>query len=246
MNEIFLIKTFPRKIYKPAITSTSHAQERAGTIVGGNAGADYCRKYLVSPKKNGIPNMKRIILSLSLLVSLFIFSCSPPIPTQPEIVVEPSAEPEVEVPASEPTTEETTTSLNLSCTLTADCEAGKQCINGQCGTIEVLYDTNCASKCNFEEIIISTSDGETYTLGKGQGSYTAAGAIEWKLLSVPDYCPMELVVVPLKIIAKNYGKVVGEYALTLQEGETSKQIVHPAIPSLEFTVTVDKVKESCS
>lgn len=191
--------------------------------------------------------MKKIIVSLIFLVVIFILSCSPSIPTQPTLVVEPSTEPEAqaEVPAAEPTIEEPAISVNLSCTLTADCEEGKQCIDGQCGTVEALYTTDCASTCNFEEIIISTSDGETYTLGKGQGSYTAAGALEWKLLSVPDYCPMEQVLVPIRIIAKNYGKIVGEYALTLREGETSEQIIHPAIPSIEFTVKVDKVKETC-
>ncbi len=194
--------------------------------------------------------MKKTIIVLSLLVSIFIFSCSPSIPTQPTVVVEPSAEPEVrvEAPAAEPPAEESAPAApaNISCTLTADCEDGKQCINGQCGTIESMYNTNCASKCNFEEVVVSTSDGETYTLGKGQGSYTAAGAIEWKLLSVPNYCPMENVIVPIRFIAKNYGRIVGEYALTLHEGETSEQIIHPAIPSIEFTVTVEQVKENCS
>lgn len=194
--------------------------------------------------------MKKIIIMFLLVTTVFLLSCSPSIPTQPELRVEPSTEPDtpVEVPAAEPSAEESAPVVpaNISCTLTADCEAGKQCLNGQCGTIEALYSTDCASKCNFDEVLISTSDGESYTLGRGQGSYTAAGAIEWKLLNVPNYCATELAVVPLRIIAKNYGKIVGEYALTLQEGETSEQIVHPDIPSIEFTVTVDEVKEECS
>lgn len=194
--------------------------------------------------------MKKIMIVFLLLTLIFLFSCSPSIPTQPELRVEPSIEPEtqVEAPAAEPSAEESAPAApaNISCTLTADCEAWKQCINGQCGTIEAFYSTDCASKCNLEEVIVSTSDGETYTLGKGQGSYTAAGALEWKLLKVPDYCATELTIVPVRIIAKNYGRIVGEYALTLHEGETSKKITHPAIPSIEFTVTVDEVKESCS
>lgn len=216
-------------------------------MVVGNAGIDYCRKYRVSPEEKEDSNMKKIIIGLIFLVVIFILSCFPSPLTPPTVVVEPSAEPEVqaEVPAPEPIIKEPTAYANLSCTLTADCEEGKQCINGRCGTIEVLYSTNCVSKCNFEEVVVSTSDGEAYTLGKGQGSYTAAGALEWKLFNVPDYCATEQALVPLRIIAKNYGRIVGEYALTLQEGETSGQIIHPAIPSIEFTITVEKVKEAC-
>lgn len=189
--------------------------------------------------------MKKSIIIFLFFTAVLILGCSKPILTQPIVVVAPSPEPSAKPVA--PTVEVLPPPpINISCTLTADCEAGKQCLNGQCGTIESLYNTNCASKCNFEEVIISTSDGESYTLGKGQGSYTAAGAIEWKLMNVPDYCVTERAVVPLRIIAKNYGKIVGEYALTLQEGETSEQIIHPSIPSIEFTVTLDEVKEECS
>lgn len=188
-------------------------------------------------------------LVLILFIFLLVFGCSSPIPMQEQIAVEPPVqEAKVEIPAvsTEDALEDTSDlPVNLSCTLTADCESGKQCIDGQCGTIEALYTTDCASTCNFEEVIISTSDGETYTLGKGQGSYTAAGALEWKLLSVPNYCTMEKVIVPLRIIAKNYGRVLGEHALTLREGETSPAITHPAIPDIEFTVTLNRVVESC-
>ncbi len=189
--------------------------------------------------------MKKMLFWLGVVILLFIIGCSSETLLEQQRVAEPAPEPIAEAPLEEPAPEVQTAPVNLSCTLTADCEAGKQCLNGQCGTIEQLYQTDCISKCNFEEIIISTSDGETYTLGKGQGSYTAAGALEWKLISVPNYCPMEKVIVPIRIIAKNYGKIVGEYALTLEEGETSDQIMHPDIPSIEFTVTLDDVKEKC-
>ena len=195
--------------------------------------------------------MKKVIILISLVALVLLLSCSPSISTQEVVMVDSSSEPVlIEVPApdviiEEPIAEIQTAPINLSCTLTIDCEEGKQCINGQCGTIGQLYQTDCEQKCNFEEVIVSTSDGDTYTLGKGQGSYTAAGVLEWKLISVPNYCPLEKVIVPIRIIAKNYSKIVGEYALTLQEGETSERIIHPAIPSVEFTVTVDKVKEKC-
>ena len=188
--------------------------------------------------------MKKLIILISLIALVLLLSCSQSIPAQPTVIVAPSPGPSAE-PAAPVAEVLPPPPLNFSCTLTADCAEGKQCIDGQCGTVEALYTTACPSKCNFEEVIISTSDGDTYTLGKGQGSYTAAGALEWKLISVPNYCPLEKVIVPIRIIAKNYSKIVGEYALTLQEGETSERIIHPAIPSVEFTVTVDKVKEKC-
>lgn len=190
--------------------------------------------------------MKKSIFIFLLLITILIFGCAKPIPVQKTVVVEPSPQPPAEPAAPVVEVVPSPPPVNLSCTLTTDCKDGKQCIDGQCGTVEALYITACASKCNVEEVIISTSDGETYTLGKGQGSYTAAGALEWKLLSVPNYCPMEKVIVPIRIIAKNYSKIVGEYLLTLREGETSQRIIHPVIPNIEFTVKLEKVEEKCS
>ena len=189
--------------------------------------------------------MKKMLFGLGVIILLFIIGCSSETPLEQQIITEPAPEPIAEAPVEEPVPEVEAAPVNLSCSLTADCEAGKQCIDGQCGTIEALYTTDCASTCNFEEVVISTSDGETYTLGKGQGSYTAAGALEWKLLSVPNYCPMEKALVPIRIIMKNYSRIVGEHALTLREGETSEVITHSAIPDIEFTVTLERVVERC-
>ena len=64
---------------------------------------------------------------------------------------------------------------------------------------------------------VETSDGETYDLTLGQGSYTAAGALEWKLMKTPDYCQGEDPLVAVNIIKKTTGKVVGEQVLTLHK-----------------------------
>ncbi len=191
--------------------------------------------------------MKKLIPLLFLLILSIIVGCANRVQIQAEPVPEPSVETVSVNTTSEPVVEEVIVpEVNLSCAVTADCDAGKQCIDGECGTIEALYSTNCESKCNFEEVVISTSDNESYTLGRGQGSYTAAGALEWKLVAVPDHCAAENILVPIKIIKKNYGRILGEEVLTLHEGETSDVVTHPAISRIAFTVKLDSVKEECS
>lgn len=132
-----------------------------------------------------------------------------------------------------------------SCEDNAGCDEGEECIDGKCGTMAELYKSDCELKCNFDEVIVSTSDGESYTLKKGQGSYTSAGALEWKIVSVPPYCPSEEIVVPIKILKKNYGKIISEQVITLKKGETSNKITHPTITTISFTVTLDEIKENC-
>ena len=132
-----------------------------------------------------------------------------------------------------------------SCEASSECD-GKLCIDNTCKTLAEFYTTDCSLKCSFSAIAFSTSDGENYTLAEGQGTYTAAGALEWKVMSIPDFCLTEKVVVPLLLIKKNYGKVVAEEIVTLQEGQSSKVLTHPAIKSVKFTVKADKVETSCT
>ena len=132
------------------------------------------------------------------------------------------------------------------CTVTADCSAGTQCNDGVCGTIDDLYSFDCNNKCNYNNVLVTTSDGESYTLARGQGSYTSAGALEWRLLAGPDYCPDENVPVPIKIIKKNTGKVVSEEVLVLHQSETSKVITHPTIKRIAFTATLEELEETCN
>lgn len=165
----------------------------------------------------------------------------------------------IEAPPIVQTTEEATATVpppaaeppvpivNLSCTTNMNCSEGKFCIEGNCGTIAELYETEgCEKKCNFGSIVVTTSDGETYPITKGQGSYTAAGALQWKVDSVPDYCPMEEVIAPIDIKMVNYGNVLRQYYLTLKEGETSEVMEHPVVPNIKFTVTLKSLEEKCS
>ena len=69
--------------------------------------------------------------------------------------------------------------------------------------------------------------------------------MEWKLVSGPDYCPGDEIIVPIQLIKKNLGKVISKEILTLHPGETTEKITHPTIKSVGFTITVEKVEEVC-
>ncbi|MEK6905582.1 MAG: hypothetical protein AABX24_04230, partial [Nanoarchaeota archaeon] len=88
--------------------------------------------------------------------------------------------------------------------------------------------------------------GEDYNLLLGQGSYTAAGALEWKLLKTPDYCQGENPLVAVNLIKKTTGKLFGEQVFTLHKGDTSEVVTHPKVKSVKFTVTLVDATEECS
>jgi hypothetical protein len=137
----------------------------------------------------------------------------------------------------------------VGCTTNDDCEWDEYCIDEICGKTGDIYDTDgdCEEKCNFNDVVITTSDGDEMTLSRGKGSYTAAGAIEWKLLSSSDYClGDEDTVVAIKLIYKNAGTLLGEEIVTVDVGETSKVITHPVISSISFTLEVESINEECS
>lgn len=135
------------------------------------------------------------------------------------------------------------------CAVNADCAEGTLCIDGSCATIASLYNTACAKKCTVEIVDVTTSDGEKYSLARGQGSYTAAGALEWKVGNIPLYCPStaagEKKIIPFHFIKKTTGKVLEEQVVTVEEGKTSVVITHPTVSRVKFTVKVEKVKEVC-
>ncbi len=193
--------------------------------------------------------MKKVVIAGLFFLAVLLVSCtlvpstnqaSESAPLTGNVSPSPLSAPET-LPVLEPVPE-----INLSCSVNADCEQGISCINSACRSITSLYNTDCENKCTFTELTSSTCDGPTYTLKGGQGSYTAAGAVEWKVATVPDFCPDENVVVPLRIIKKNYGKILSEEVVTLTEGQTSGTITHPAIPSIKFTVKADQVGKECS
>jgi hypothetical protein len=138
---------------------------------------------------------------------------------------------------------------SVECSVNNDCEWNEYCIDNICNQFSQIYDTEseCDSKCNFNNVIVSTSDGEELTLSRGQGSYTGAGAVEWKLMSSADYCKGEEdTVVAIKLIKKNLGQILGEEVITVEVGEESSSIFHPTVNSIDFTLTVKSINEECS
>lgn len=132
------------------------------------------------------------------------------------------------------------------CVTNADCPEGKLCIDQNCTTLNALYDTSCNNKCQVTAAEIFTSDGETYTLHLGESSYTAAGAIAWKLVHIPEYCPSQNVPLAIEIQKKTTGKIISTEVITLRKGETSTVIKHPSIPRISFTVTLKNIEQRCS
>ncbi len=131
------------------------------------------------------------------------------------------------------------------CTKDADCTDWKQCIDQKCQRLTDVYQTDCENTCTYTGATFLTSDGETYIIKKGQGSYSYAGALEWKLVAPPRYCPAENVPVSLKLVKKDSGKIIEEETITLKKGETSGEITHSAIPDVSFTMTLQDVVEEC-
>ncbi len=134
------------------------------------------------------------------------------------------------------------------CTDNLQCGLGELCIDGNCGSLASLYlgSPICDQLCNYYAVEISTSDGETYNVAPRKGSYTAAGALEWRILQGPTHCKGEAPVVPINIIRKEPGKIMSEEIITLRRGQTSKPLTHPDLPQLSFTLTMDSIKELCS
>ncbi|MBU0457685.1 MAG: hypothetical protein ABH824_00480 [Nanoarchaeota archaeon] len=198
--------------------------------------------------------MIRKIFSLSIFILLIalILGCKTPINPedvtavqeeikQPieEVIIEEQPEDVEEI--KEPKVEEA-----IPCTKNSECTEGLLCINSKCGKISDLYKTDCTDTCKITEVELITSDKETYTLSLGQGSYSYAGALEWKLMTTPNYCKGEKPLVPIKFIKKSMGKVLEEQIFTLNEGQTSGIITHPSIKSVKFTAKLVKATENCS
>ena len=133
------------------------------------------------------------------------------------------------------------------CNDNRECKLGLYCIANKCTTLQSLYtgEGDCTKLCNYYAIKMLTSDGEKYDLKPKQGSYTGAGALEWKILEMPPYCKGETAIVPINIIKKQTGKKISEEVILLHEGEKSPVLTHPTIPQIAFTLTTDKVFESC-
>ena len=134
------------------------------------------------------------------------------------------------------------------CTDNLQCGSNEYCIGGTCGTLAGLYQgsDNCARMCNYHSLNLSTSDGEVYRVQPGSGSYTAAGALEWKIKQAPDHCIGEDAVVPISIIKKDTGRIINEAVITLRENQESAVITHPNFPQVSFSIRMGKIFETCS
>ncbi len=133
------------------------------------------------------------------------------------------------------------------CNDNRECKVGLYCIANKCNTLDSLYsgEGDCSKLCSYYAVKMQTSDDESYDLKPKQGSYTGAGALEWKVLATPQYCKGEKAVVPINIIKKQTGKILSEEVITLHEGESSQLLTHPTFSKIAFRLTVDRVFESC-
>ena len=135
-----------------------------------------------------------------------------------------------------------------------DCFAGKYCANNECTFLHELGSSeDCLQKCHYLSATISTNDGQTHNVNVGQGSYTAAGALDWTLMESPTFCNPNEVVVPIEIVKKRTiieqgkprVKIVSKKIIPLKKGETSYILKHFNAPELAFTLTVDNINLRC-
>jgi hypothetical protein len=133
------------------------------------------------------------------------------------------------------------------CIDNAQCNVGEYCISNQCKTLSSLYQGigDCSKQCQPYAVKIKTSDGESYNLKPKRGSYTSAGALEWKILDMGTHCKGEKAIVPINIITKKTGQILNKKVIALTQGETSPTILHPEMPSVAFSLTVERIFEFC-
>ncbi len=136
--------------------------------------------------------------------------------------------------------------VNGRCTDNLQCQSAEYCINAQCESLYNLYKGSplCGKMCNFYTMEISTSDHETYNLKPKRGSYSCAGALEWKIMELPNHCEGEKAVVPIMVTMKEPGRIISEEVVVLRQRE-STALVHPTIPGCSLTLTMEKIYELC-
>lgn len=195
--------------------------------------------------------MKTILMVFLVLVGLFLVSCgsSSDQSSISENPLEENSDTNLPAETETPNPEiiETASKPKIKCTHTANCSIGEYCLNGNCGKLIDEYQTkDCQKKCKVSSVKIDTSDGETYDLALGQGSYTAASALEWKTLSAQEFCTEDDAIVFIKITKRNYANILGDEVITLKDGEASKVITHPLMPKIKFTLTLKSLEKVCS
>jgi hypothetical protein len=122
------------------------------------------------------------------------------------------------------------------------CINDEYCIEGACQTLNSLYTStgDCSKKCDVYAAKIVTSDSEIYNVAPNKGSYTAAGALEWKLLPTPQHCKGEEPVLAINIIRKDL-TVINENVIALKQNEMSDILD----PEIAFTISVERIFQSC-
>ncbi|MBU1974057.1 MAG: hypothetical protein KKH52_01535 [Nanoarchaeota archaeon] len=132
------------------------------------------------------------------------------------------------------------------CTDNYQCNIGDYCINSKCAPLTSIYTGkgDCSKMCHIYSAKILTSDGEAYSIRPKMGSYTAAGALEWKVMEPPMHCKGEPPVLPIKIIKKRTGEIISEEVITLQRRVTSPALTHPDF-ALDFTLEAQYIYQSC-
>src|SRR3989338_5446650 len=162
----------------------------------------------------------------------------------------------IDVVAPSGAEQEVSPDSDAECTSTADCPEGTVCVDSVCGVIEkaetVLCEQNsdcgsleemylpqtCDAACKVTRVLVKTSGGESYDYVPGKGSYTAAGALEWRLVRGPNHCAGEAKV-PVQIVLRQYGNIISERYITLEKETESKKLTHPGVSTLAFTLTAE-------
>lgn len=194
--------------------------------------------------------IKKLFFIMLLCMSLFLIGCNEEIIVQEIPEVEQVIEEIVQEVEAEPVIEEIVeVEVETGCTTKTECAWNEHCIEGECAQLTTIYDTEsvCDSKCNFNQVQITTSDGDEFELARGKGDYTLAGAIEWQLMSGADYClGDDSTTVAIKLKKKNYGEIIEEQVILVNQGEISQIISHPIMTTAAFTLTVNSINEECS
>jgi len=118
-----------------------------------------------------------------------------------------------------------------------ECKTDNHCNDYISETSDQCSETYQGTFCVHKPVV------EVYDLKPKQGSYGAAGAIEWKVLDSPAYCEGENAIVPIKIIRKDGKEIISEEIITLNQGETSEAITHPLYDGFTFKLKIDKISK---
>ena len=116
-----------------------------------------------------------------------------------------------------------------------ECKTNNHCNDYITETGDKCLKTHQGTFCVHKPLV------EVYDLKPKQGSYGAAGALEWKIMESPAYCTGEQAIVPIKITRKKQKEILSEEVITLNEREISESITHPLYDGFSFKLKVEKI-----